>query len=323
MKTFTYTARDLSGATVKGTLNAADRQAALAELKSRNQLPTTLEEGGRSPSPSGPGAGPRWPVIALAGALLLLTLVWVVPRLSSDKKPGRATAAPKKPVAAKVVKPSPAPAPKARTESPKPVEPPAPVVQAAPPAPVEPSVELPVALPPRTNSLALRPPGGPRVLVPGLRRADTNAPNPYATFKTKSERMMSQMLDTKPGERIVGVGFGRDFDKDFLAALDNTIEIYPTDTPEMAAHKEDVAWMKEEMKKLVLAGKSPEEILTTFRDEHNQVADLRTELQRQLIALKKDGKLKEAEEFAAEANKILEPYGTRPLTVVPVLPKKK
>ncbi len=52
-------------------------------------------------------------------------------------------------------------------------------------------------------------------------------------------------------------------------------------------------------------------------------AAFRTDLQRKLTELKKEGKLKEAEEFANEANELLKPYKTRPLSVHFTLPIRK
>lgn len=320
MKNYTYTARDLSGALTKGNLKAADRNAALAELRTRSLVPISVEEGIAPKEALRLSVAPRTLVLAGAAVVLVIGALLMMRGRTPEVRQPAATVA--------VVKPAPLP----KATPPQTVEPVKPAASPAIPEPPQPSVEAapaqPVALqgvvPPKAGKAALRPPPkADRVIVPGIRNADTNAPNPYATFKTKSERMMSMMLSAKPGEMILGVSLGRDFDKDFAASLSNTIEIYPTDTEEMADHKADVAWMKEEMRKMVKEGRSPEELLTTFRDQHNEVATFRSELQRQLSALKKEGKTKEAEDFAKEANKMLEPYGTKPLTAFPVIPAKK
>jgi len=322
MKTYAYTARDASGALKRGTLKAIDRVTALTILKSQALVPVAVEESTESPVSRLPGMFGKRALLLAAGVVALVAAVgltlWLKPKAAQERV--------EKPQPVRVAEPKvPAPQPVVATpavepEGPAAVPAPLPAVQA--PAPVE--TETPSLVPPKRDTLASRKPTqAERVLVPGLKRnGDTNAPNPYATFKTRSERMISMMIKTKPGERILDVSLGRDFDKDFAAALDNTIEIYQTDDEEMAAHKEDVAFLKEEMRKLVKDGQSAEEILTTYRNQHNEVADFRDELQRQLSALKKEGKLKEAEAFAKEANKLLEPYGTRPLTVMPSIRKK-
>lgn len=323
MKHYTYTARETSGATTRGSLEAVDRASALAQLKARGLLPISVEEG-KASAPSGAATFgiKRAASIALTVAALGLGVVLAV-RLTPRPQPKKQPAPLQKRAAPSVAKAQPAETVKVEKPAalPKPAE--QPKIVAPAPAVAAPA-EFPAVTLPKTNALAMRlSTKTPRVLVPGLKRADTNAPNPYLTFKTKSERVMSQMLLAKPGEPMLGLGFGRDFDKDFIKALDNTIEIYPTDTPEEVAHKENVAWMKEEMRKLVAQGQTPEEILTAYREQHNEVVKFRTDLQRQLSALKAEGKTKEAEEFVQEANKLLAPYGTRPLALYPTLPQKK
>jgi len=323
MTNFNYTARDKSGALKHGSLRMADRVAALAELKAQGLVPLSVEEGKAKSPPSGmKHLKLKRPHIVLAGGVIALLAVWVVLRLLPEAKTNAARPKTHKEQAAKAVKAKPTPRVTEVKTPPKPSRSSA----DTPPEPLKTAVDAPAVITlPATNRIALRmSPKGDRILVPGLRRnGDTNAPNPYATFRTTSERMMSMMLSAKPGEMIVGVSLGRDFDKDFAASLTNSIEIYATDTEEMAAHKEAVAWMKDDIRKLVKEGQSPEEILTEFRNEHNEVAKFRSELQSKLSELKKEGKMKEAEDFAKEANKLLEPYGTRPLTVFPVLPSKK
>jgi hypothetical protein len=47
-----------------------------------------------------------------------------------------------------------------------------------------------------------------------------------------------------------------------------------------------------------------------LREEHNKVADYRSELQRQALEFRRAGKADEAEKFVKEANKALAQYGT-------------
>ncbi len=324
MTNFNYTARDKSGALKHGSLRMADRVAALAELKAQGLVPLSVEEGKAKSLPSGmKELKLKRPLMVLAGGVVALLAVWVVLRLLPAAKTNVARPKTHKEQAAKAVKAKPVPrVTETASMPPKPRKP----ADETPPEPRKPAVEgAAVITPPATNRIARRvSPKGDRVVVPGIRRnGGTNAPNPYATFRTTSERVMSGMLSAKPGEMIIGVSLGRDFDKDFAASLTNSIEIYASDTEEMAAHKEAVAWMKDDIRKLVKEGQSPEEILTAFRAEHNEVAKFRSDLQSKLSELKKEGKMEEAEAFAKEANKLLEPYGTRPLTVFPVLPSKK
>lgn len=315
MKNFTYTARDKSGAMLKGNLTADDRTAVLQALRVQGLAPVSVVEGPAPKESFRLNIAPRTLVLAGVTLLLVVGALFMLPA----RKPEKPHPKPEVKKAVKVAKAKPVPAPQKALEQPKvPVETPNPVEVAAPPP-----AELRGVVPPKVSKALRVPPKSERIISFGLLNVNTNVPNPLATFQTKTERMMSLMLSAKPGELILDVSLGRDFDKDFAASLDNTIEIYPSDTPEMAAHKEDVAWMKDEMRKLVKAGQSPEQLLTEYRNQHNEVANFRSELQRELSALKQEGKVEEAEAFVKEANKMLEPYGTKPLTAYSLAPIKK
>ena len=155
----------------------------------------------------------------------------------------------------------------------------------------------------------------PRKVVPGLRRG-TNEPNPLATLRTTSERVMSHLLRIRPGDPVIEIGLGRNLDADFAASLTNIIEIYETDSPADAAHKEDIAWMKDDMRKMVEQGDSPLDILTVYRQQLQELAAYRLGLQRQLNQIRREGTPEEAAEFVEEANKILAEYGARPLVLM-------
>ena len=158
-------------------------------------------------------------------------------------------------------------------------------------------------------------------VVPGLRRG-TNEVKTLATLRTTSERVMSQLLRTRPGDPVIEIGLGRNFAADFAASLTNMIEIYETDTQADAEHKEAIAWMKDGMRQMVEQGESPEAILTAYRQQLNELADYRRGLQQQLNALRRAGDAKAAETFVTEANKILEELGARPLAL-PRLPARR
>lgn len=315
MKAYSYTAKDQTGATTKGVIQAADRGAALAALKAKGLMPVSVTEGGQI---SREVALPAWfsvRILALAGLVIVLgagCLLWLM------RKPGKPVVEVKEPkvsVEKKAVTPVQSVAKVNESTEPVPQE-----VAVAVQKPARPTVQE--QTPPPAATVAK--PKAARVLKPGYREnADTNAPNPHATFRTRTERVLSQLLSAKPGEVIVEIGLGPNFEDDFQAALKNQIEIYPTDSEEMAAHKEDVAWCKEELKKMVAEGASPQEVIAKLREEHNAVVAFRTDLQRKLTELKKEGNLEEAEKFANEANELLKPYKTRPLSVHFTLPVRK
>ena len=167
------------------------------------------------------------------------------------------------------------------------------------------------------------PPKGDRKIRPGiLRNAEADAQKPDTTFRTKSERMISRMLIAKPEELILPISLGSDFDQDFEASMTNTILIYDDDTAETAAHKADVGWMKVEIMEAVKKGRSPRAILEEYREQHNEIVLFRGEVQKILSALKKEGRTEEAEAFVEESNKLLVPYGVKPLVLYPVFPKR-
>jgi len=175
--------------------------------------------------------------------------------------------------------------------------------------------------PPKLDLLKrVTPPKKPHLVVsPGIRRAGvTNAPNSYATFRTTPERILSQLLRTPPGSPILlAIPISPDFDREFTESLKNMIEIYETDTPEEENHKIAVGWMKDELRKLAETGSSPAQLIAEYRQQLNELAALRLELQRQLAAFMKAGDNDAAELFLVEANKMLESYGAKPLILPP------
>ena len=269
-----------------------------------------------------PRRGPRDPratrrallaVIILAAAIATVALLARKPRAQPPAPPAApaATAAP----AARSVPAAPA-APAAPVVPAVPAVPAAAVTPAVPDATTAPNA---TAAPDKAPEAAvvrrLRRDGRtPRKVVPGLRRG-TNEIKTLATLRTTSERVMSQLLRTRPGDPVIEIGLGTDFAADFAASLTNMIEIYETDTQADAEHKEAIAWMKDGMRQMVEQGESPEAILTAYRQQLNELADYRRGLQQQLNALRRAGDAKAAEAFATEANKILEEYGARPLAM--------
>ena len=160
----------------------------------------------------------------------------------------------------------------------------------------------------------------PRKVVPGI-RLGTNAVNPLATLRTTSERVISQLLRTPPGDPVLPIGLGADFARDFSIALTNPIVIYETDTPDDIQHKEAIAVIKDEMRQMVEQGESPETILQEYRREMNELAAYRRQLQEQLNALRRAGDMEGAALFVEEANMKLAEYGIRPLVLSPFAPR--
>jgi ppGpp synthetase/RelA/SpoT-type nucleotidyltranferase len=75
--------------------------------------------------------------------------------------------------------------------------------------------------------------------------------------------------------------------------------------------------MKEQIRIMAAEGASPKQIVLSYREQLNELAALRMELQRQLLELRKANKMEEAQAFVETANQILEPYGARPFVLYP------
>jgi hypothetical protein len=220
-------------------VEAADRRSAISQLKAKGWIPISVAEG------AGPKTPASWPLstitfsVCVAAVALLVIFVFVSRR---DATPRKRVTHRDAPVTNDVSRRQPSVAEVAKKKHPGEVvhdSPPPnnPIVVVVPPSVVKVTPKL---MPKRAAGEGTK--GAARVLVPGIRRhGDTNAPNPYATFRTRTERMLSMMINAKPGERIIGVSLGRNFDQDFLASLSNKIEVYPTDSPEVVANKEEVA----------------------------------------------------------------------------------
>lgn len=320
MKGFAYTARDASGKIKRGFIPAADRAAAVQEIRALGLVPVDLQAGDAPAAAARRAPSARTMLIAAAALAAAAALIVALARRAAPQP------APPPPAA-----PSAAAVPAAPTVQTAPAAPAAPAAQAAPaatPVPAATATDTAAVTPPPAAGIARRIHGAgaagaarpPRKVVPGIRIGPTNAPNPLATLRTTSERMISQLLRTRPGDPVLPIMPGPDFARDFSIALTNPIVIYETDTPEDAAHKEGIALIKEEMRKMVEQGESPEVILEDYRREMNELAAYRRQLQQQLNELRHAGDMEGAAAFVEEANQILAEYGMRPLVLSPVPP---
>lgn len=304
MKTFVYRARNGTGATEQGSVKAVDRISALKQIRASGKVPFSVTEGTVHKTPQY-----RHSALVLlsvcATGLFGIVLILLFPHKGSMRPQQDGKRQKQVERVAVVQQQMPALTNAARTRAQAgATNIPLPVVK-MPPSVIKVSHALATHSVRETESQKER-----HLFVTGVHRpGDTNEPNPYVTFRTRTENMLLMMVNARPGERMQGLFLYPNFKQDFEASLSNKIEIYPTDPPEVVANKEEVARLKEEIRKLVEQGQSAEEILTAIRDEHNKIADYRIELQQKANTLRRSGKVTEAEKFIQETNKTLEQYG--------------
>ena len=133
-------------------------------------------------------------------------------------------------------------------------------------------------------------------------------------FNNMFENFVGSILTAIPGERFLEIELEQEFDEAFKASLTNKIEISSHDSDEIRALKEAVIEAKEEVRKQVLKGMRPRDVITAARDEMNKIADYRDNLQSEFDKyLITENDPKQVLVFAKEANEILAEYGALPL----------
>ena len=95
----------------------------------------------------------------------------------------------------------------------------------------------------------------------------------------------------------------------FLAAMTNSIVIYDTDDERTVALKERVADAKNQLKKIYEEGGSIYDALMEYQHYVNEGAQIRSEVIRHYMRLRKEASPEEAEAYRLEANKELEREG--------------
>ncbi len=312
--TFTVTYRGKDGALREESVEAASRAECVAECRRRGIAPTAIREGRASSRPratvtSAPHAadaanrrGKLWRAAILAAAVLAVAGgVWWWLAGSRDARPSPA----KPPTAAKpktekrpdtrVPKPQ-APAPSASEATNH-------VAQAAP---VE-EPPLPVHVPKYTN-IAYRSSARGVLSVHGK-----PVPPHRRLFKHVSERAIQKLLLVKPGAKVIGNPIPRNFDENFRESLNDEIKFEPEDTPADIEMKKSMIAVKKELADRMAKGESPSQVLKEEIAELRRLAKYRSNLQKQVNELKKDGSEQDAEDLKAAANQMLQENGLKPL----------
>ena len=302
MKSFVYTAKDVSGALKRGGLQAVDRTDALDSLKTKGWTPISLMEG------HVPREEKKWlmPLVLMMLSVVLGYAVFMIVRTSPQpKETPKATTN----VAQRMQEGVSAQGAKETTQ-PEPA-----LADSEKEAPLDQVdvLSLPVQPNPPIKPLAqaVRPV---RVLTPG---GGTNLP-PRQAFSTGTERLISWMANTRLGDPVPPLPMlpiGEDIEK----ILDTDIAVYDDDDEKTVQAKVNVAKMKQSMKAFIKEGGDPQDFLTFYREELDMVHKERVEEQKELMRLYREGGGEQARAFADTRNKELGARGIRPLALPPFL----
>ncbi len=309
--TFTVTYRGKDGALREESVEAASRAECVAECKARGIAPVGIREGraqaARRQAAKGQDTQDRHDtqdrrrvhiliVLGVVGVLALGTWWWLAG--ARDARPYQAKPPAEKPKAAS--------RPETRTVSPREKPSPESTNQVAQAAPAE-EPPLPVHVPKYTN-VAYRSSARGVLSVHGK-----PVPPHRRLFKHVSERVIQKLLLVKPGAKVIGNPIPRNFDENFRESLNDEIKFEPDDTPEDIEMKRAVIALKKELADRMAKGESPSQVLKEEIAELRRLAKYRSNLQKQVNELKKDGSEQDAEDLKAAANQMLQENGLKPL----------
>jgi hypothetical protein len=267
MKGFAYTARDASGATKSGHINAPDRASAIREIRALNLVPISLEERA-GPSLAGTSRKKLNPRVVVLSVIAVLA---IVAGLVFSKKPAST------PAAARSTAPG-ATAPQNRnqtatstTDTPRTTATTSKTRKSAPSragqAPARPS---------SPGSASLRPPAH-RALPTSVdaQVEDPPKPEPEHIFKTATEQLLAML--GRPGEMMppLPISGSEDLGEDFKRSLTNLIAIYETDDAHEVNRKETVAWLKAQLAETEKEGWTPAEVIKALEAQRKEEADER------------------------------------------------
>lgn len=133
-------------------------------------------------------------------------------------------------------------------------------------------------------------------------------------FTNRFEALVCEIMTAEPGERFLDLDIEDEFDDSFTESLSHRIAISDDDSENVKFMKQTVIDAKEQVRQLVLQGKSARDIIVEARDELNKIADYRDQLQNAVndyLVTATDPK--ETLKFVQEANEILAEYGAMPV----------
>ena len=295
--TFTYTYRDTQGAVRTDVIAAASRQDVFANLKAKGITPLSVKAGGVlcAVGSSVPARRPAVLKAGVAGLVVMLgaAIAWFC--LASSERADVAKPGQKEPVAASRQKKISVKgmADTARTNTI------GAIVQAA---------DQNVTSGAQTNAAAL----------PDLPAVGTAAPPPPSlpppVFDNASDQIIAMAVqDTTHG--LAPIPMGTDAEKEFLESLKKEIVILDTDDEQTKSLKEAVKATREEIRKLIDAGKSFNEIMQEHQRLANENARIRNDATLELKKILESGDIEGAKNYKRKINIALGQMGISGLSV--------
>lgn len=133
-------------------------------------------------------------------------------------------------------------------------------------------------------------------------------------FDSNTERIISGLANTKRGF-IPPPMFNLPMQENVMEILDKEIVIYEDDDDKIAQAKENCALLKEELKKYIAEGGTPESFLSWYHNELSKDYNTWKDSQMYIVQLMKEGMVTEAEEYLEKANEELTKAGIRNVTI--------
>jgi len=254
------------------------------------------KDGAKKESPKAPARpSPRRGllIVLLAVAALAALVAWFVTGDSDGRS--RTPAAPRSPAQIAEQKPA--------------------VVTNRPPKKAEKESAAPAVVTNFVNGVWYDPEGRPhykpaRTIVVGSKTIINGKPYvpPRQLFSHPSEVEMDRILSCQPGERIIGETNWKLFERDFPAALVDSIEIDPQDTEDEIARKNAVKEAKSNLAQAIKNGEDAVTIMKEAQQDMNRLADLYDNLNVEIAEAKMKGEMgdDEIELYVEAANKMLE-----------------
>ncbi|MCL1921883.1 MAG: hypothetical protein FWG50_12565 [Kiritimatiellaeota bacterium] len=303
MKTFEYTCRDGGGRAVRGAVEAADRAAAVRALSARGLAAVSLSERAGAPARRARRAALRWWALPCAAVALALAAALLWPRrppagAGQGEVAASARAAPAAPRPGRT-----APGPGAGDPADAWRE------GEGAPAPAAHGDGATHGAAAAVGEGSVREGPGEAPEAPAPQAFGRNYREPL--FRREAEQMLA--LYAEPGRAVPPTPFGADFERDALAALEESVVVTAEDSPEDAGRKELVAWMKEDMRRFLAGGGTVAGFFAELERRQEQEAGLLNEARRILHEIARDGGGEEALAAHRALNGELAAKGIAPL----------
>lgn len=144
-------------------------------------------------------------------------------------------------------------------------------------------------------------------------------------FKHQVESEIATLITLQPGEMLIGdMPHGRAFEKDFVNAIMEPVEILEDDSEEHKKLKQDVEEIKRELAERLKQGENVGDILQEARDELRRMANYKNEVMamvREQIA-ENAQTTDDVDAYYAAMNKMLEEKGIEPVKMSGLMRRK-